>query len=144
MNPSENTHLIAREASGAKYEVAVSANLYIVGAGWLEDCQKQQRRVEESAHIVAPSTTKERPCVELSRTSLLEQVDHCLNSIERPQSDLFSIGNLHLVGFEDGSDLQVRMSRLLRRGLGTIYWDFFEDITHVIVNDGADPAIEYV
>ena len=37
-----------------------------------------------------------------------------------------------------------KLSRIIRKCLGTIYWDVHESITHVIVADGIDPKLRLV
>ena len=56
---------------------------------------------------------------------------------------LFSSCQFYLVGFDtDVADAErTKLCRLLRRGMGTIYWDFHEGITHVIVHDQCDDAV---
>ena len=59
---------------------------------------------------------------------------------------LFSSCQFYLVGFDtEEADLErTKLCRLLRRGMGTIFWDFHEGITHVIVYDQCDDAVRYV
>lgn len=59
---------------------------------------------------------------------------------------LFSSCQFYLVGFDtEEADLErTKLCRLLRRGMGTIFWDFHEGITHVIVHDQCDDTVRYV
>lgn len=80
-----------------------------------------------------------------------------------PPNPLFTDCSFYLVGFLrdefnlnkcDESSLQIRdqssvqlkkdFCRLIRRCMGTIYWDVHEAITHVVVNEESDMKTRYV
>lgn len=139
--------MVAREAEGAKYEAAVASNIEIVRPSWLEACITINNRANESEHrlkepLVCKNDTSNRV------SSLPEAIDQQLqqNSTKDDNWLLFSACHFYLVGFDDedkgSNDVLVNnLSRLIRRGLGTIYWEFHDVVTHVIVNDQADPSI---
>jgi hypothetical protein len=162
LKPSENTHLIAREGKGPKFEVAASANMFIVQAKWLEECRKQRLRVDERLHRVdnvshkdsneethAPesiqpvATDAQRQSNNIeSEANLQESLGSILASGIDCPSALFSAWHFYFAGFsDDDRSLRNQLGNLLRRGLGTIHWDFHEGITHVIVRDGSDKSL---
>ena len=80
---------------------------------------------------------------------------------EMPPNNLFMSCCFYLEGFEDNDDWMISMAedtndytkiynseesgsgkqqllRLIRRAMGTVFWDVHECITHVIVADGTD------
>ena len=67
------------------------------------------------------------------------------------QSMLFADCVFHLVGFDENdtptatttttTTQKVQLSRLIRRGTGTIYWDMNESVTHIVVNDGCEDVL---
>lgn len=157
-NLQRNTHLISSEARGAKYESARASStprVHIVRPSWLDDCLRRRERVDEGAHAFAVPVggehrarhpTLQYQTDEASHYALGEQLDRLLSSSCDQISDLFSGCHIHLVGFDTDHDrpLILKIGKLIRRGMGTIYWDFQEDtITHVIVNVGASTLILY-
>jgi hypothetical protein len=153
-----------REARGPKFEaVKSSENVLIVDSKWLEDCLKLRRRVEERLHrvddaspsseqneetrnfiAVRPGPTNERhesSGIE-SEASLVASLAEMLRHEISCPSILFSAGHFYLAGFtENDRSLRNQLGKLLRRGLGTIYWDFHDGISHVIVKDGSDKSL---
>lgn len=58
--------------------------------------------------------------------------------------------SFHLLGFADGEENKSRqsvrnmLSKVIRRGNGTIYWDLNEKVTMLIVHDECDSDIRQV
>jgi hypothetical protein len=136
LGSEENTHLIAEQASGAKYEMAVSyPHIHIVTPSWVEFCLQNRSRVDEAAYRVG---TPRKPEVSLTKavdTELQNTVGEDKNKL------LFSSHQFYLLGFEGDNELKLKIGRLIRRGLGTIYWEMNESITHLIVHDMCDDPL---
>jgi hypothetical protein len=127
MDPTKNTHLVAVSAEGAKYEAAVSSKrMQIVLPSWLDACSNGQRG-DESEHTLQVLQAPQTTC---SLGQLL---------LEKYFKDTFSSCNFLLVGF--GED-DIKLGRLIRRGLGTIFWQTHEKLTHVVVEDHATDSTE--
>jgi len=163
-NSTQNTHLVCTSATGPKYEAALLSHpekIQIVRPSWLDACARadRQTRVAEREHYWEPhqegeekrneagnkeganeNTTAQLPSVSLQDT-IAEQLS-CPENCRIKNCTLFSSCKLHLVGFEDGSETHIQLGRLIRRGLGTIFWEFNVDsVSHVIVNDGCDISV---
>jgi twin BRCT domain len=143
LNLSVNTHLIAREAKGPKYDAAKNApDLAVVRLRWLEDCLELRLRVDERRYSFETNESNAFDASRLAVVSLRESLEHALRSEFCSPSTLFSAASFYLVGFsEKDRSLRNQLGILLHRGLGTIYWDYHNGISHVIVNDGADNSI---
>lgn len=131
--------MIAREAQGPKYDAARNAaNVAVVKLRWLEDCLRLHSRVDERRYGFETIESNGFDAV----VSFHESLELALGAELSTPTALFSSGNFYMVGFS-GKDQSVRnqLGKLLRRGMGTIYWDYHDGISHVIVNDGADSAI---
>jgi hypothetical protein len=129
--------LISLVCEGAKYEAAQSfGHVKIVRPTWLDACEKAGQLVDEKEHALVKEN--DETITDSSRSlNLLELVNAQLQHT-RDGSVLFSACQFYLVDFEDQ-----QLSRLIRRGLGTIHWDLNEAVTHVIVNDHSDSSIRY-
>lgn len=159
---TRNTHLVAFKPEGAKYDAACAANnaqlschrrskeahfIELVQGSWLESCEKTLKRVEEGPHrfdnkLVAKKITTSES---LPTVSLVDSLNEQIEPGTTPHVEIFATCNFFLVGFDEEVDpVNLSLGRLIRRGLGTIFWEFHEGITHVIVNDHASEAIEYV
>jgi len=135
LNSTRNTHLIACQTQGDKYETALAfENIRIVKASWLEACDKEQVKASEDDHRFLSEKPK------ITAMSLEQALDQQLRDRKQHLS-VFSACQFHLVGFKEDSDVHVKLGRLIRAGLGTIYWEFNEAISHVIVNDGTDESV---
>ena len=136
LNSTRNTHLIAYKPQGDKYETAVAFDsIQIVKESWLEACDKQQARVAEDGHLFVLSEKPQNTVMSLKQALDQQLMD------QKYHSSVFSACYFHLVGFTEDSDLHVKIGRLIRAGLGTIYWEFNDAISHVIVNDGTDESV---
>jgi twin BRCT domain/BRCT domain, a BRCA1 C-terminus domain len=152
----KNTHLITEVAHGAKYELAAAnpQTIQVVAPSWLHTAIKLQQRPSEadhriSTHSVVAFTSNVVPATQLSGSSFLSRLENALNLSYDHQLQRRSIFQSHqffLIGFGDENDndtaLKQTLSKLIRRGDGTIYWELNEDITMLIVCDGCDPALQ--
>jgi twin BRCT domain len=181
---SHNTHLIASEPCGAKYEVAkkqqysatgsASSSIVIVNPLWVDACYRQRERVPEVDYALVPPQSQQQqennPDLHASSSGILggaEDANHpematprCTSSLEEAASQLLleppggaltllSSCQFVLLGFHQqydddsngNSKLYQLISRVVRRYMGTIYWELQASnnfvITHVIVNDNS-------
>lgn len=151
LNSMENTHLVASEAVGAKYEAAVRlGTLQIVRPSWIEACWKQQKFVDCCEHFLREPQKKNDICLLSKQPQLLsleEALNQQLDATSRSDSWLFSACHFCVVGFNDDDAVFAKLARLIRRCMGTIYWENCDQdvITHAIVsNDYMDEATRYV
>ena len=176
LNANNNTHLVCRQAEGAKYDLASSfpKQISIVTPTWLDECHAKLVRADERQHSLTPPNESAPqkhvdikdgvPCNKMGDDgSLLSHVERLLAKSKRTKSILFSACHFHLVGFDDdqrfgksgkqnknftqdecGERFVLLLGRLIRRGLGTIHYDFHDGITHVLVNDHAGEHLRYV
>jgi hypothetical protein len=124
--------------------------MLIVNSKWLEDCLLLRRRVDEQLHGVDDASPNERKegtgrqessGIE-SRASLLMSLTEMLQREISSPSTLFSAGHFCFAGFtENDRTLRNQLGKLLRRGLGTIHWDYHDVVTHVIMKDGAEKSL---
>jgi len=129
LDTAKTTHLIAQDPEGAKYDTAIACpTIRVVSPAWLEECVNTGTRANEKLHALT-NTPEEFPPLEQE----LEQLIQC-----NARNDLFVSCRFLLLGFGAGSDVNMKLSRLIRRGKGTIYWELNEAITHVIVADDCD------
>ena len=148
----QNTHLIIEQPQGAKFDLAMSSpEIYIVSPGWLDSCYRNWKRIPERDFCVqrkpvldnrkppppTPTTTTGTP------QSLLDQLDKALGDREEIKS-VFECHFFLLLGFEEDLELKKRLGKLIRRGLGTIYWEMTESTTMMILHDTCHEAIRYV
>jgi hypothetical protein len=130
LDTAKTTHLIAQTPEGAKYDTAVAAcsNIRVVTPAWLETCVKTGERANEKQFTLI----KDEKC------TLLPPLEHEMEEqLQRDQrTNLFLWCRFLLLGFDH--DCNVQLSKLIRRGKGTIYWELNEMITHVIVADDDD------
>lgn len=141
-NVQQNTHLIAKGDEGAKYELAVSdPRIKIVTSSWLESCEKLGTRVNEALHAVpkkpsqdaTDTRTAKKPSAYLP---LLHQiVQQQTNMTSSSTSSLFEFHQFYLLGFENDPETKDLLSKVIRRGHGTIHWELSNDITLLIVHD---------
>ena len=141
---SHTTHLVTNSPEGAKYEMALrfgngnsNCPIEIVTAAWLDETNSTRRRAQEDAFRLNRLTALPKAAL----SNLLENIN---------QSMLFADCVFHLVGFDENdtstattttTTRKVQLSRLIRRGTGTIYWDMNESVTHIVVNDGCEDVL---
>jgi hypothetical protein len=162
---SRNTHLIAQTTEGEKYKVAIlESSIYVVQPSWLEACFAKKCRVEEAEYSWKrdPGKRKKISAAAINngnnkkpKQDLLSYLTQCLK-IDNPDQNkdlltprpLFDSCQFYLVGFGDstnGEKERIKLSQLIRRGMGTIFWEFQEGVvTHVIVHDDSSDAVRYV
>jgi hypothetical protein len=152
----DNTHLIALEADGAKYEAAlIQASMHIVQPSWLDACENTSSRVNESHHLLSKANLFMHPLsstiandrttsiISYSSKSVEDQIQEQLDYFARDDSVLFSNCHFYLLGLDDNSNdsqqqQQQQLGRLIRRGMGIIHWEFETQVTHVVVQLNAD------
>lgn len=141
LDTSQTTHLIALVPEGAKYETALSCrHIDIVSPAWLEACLEKKSRVDEHEYrlVSVPSPPHN------NKTPLRDLINEQLIQTQQRPSMIFSSCHFLLLGFEKESDLKTKLSRLIRWGMGTIYWELNESITHVIVSNECEDEYRYV
>ncbi|MGK3751684.1 MAG: hypothetical protein ACI8RD_003985 [Bacillariaceae sp.] len=166
LNLDKNTHLITEVAHGAKYKLAVSSSdtpqiVHIVTPSWLNSTSETGLRALESDHKLellltgtAAAGTAASDVVD-SKPSLLSLVNNALvdpalqiimgineNSSPHSSSSIFEDLHFYLIGFEGNVDLKQKISKLVRRGNGTIYWDMNEDISIILLCDTCDETLQ--
>jgi len=138
-----NTHLIARVPEGLKYEAAVSIpSLRIVKPTWLDACASKKKWISTKEFLLGAS--KDSTTQVVKENIAMEQLLPELNKqllVDRPDSEIFLDCQVFLVGFDDQREVKIKLSRLLRRGMATIYWDLNDEITHVIIADGLEDQV---
>ena len=159
-DPAYVTHLILDEAKGSKYEY-VQRNkekdwvkrLCVIKSTWVLDCDLEGRRIDESLYGLdyvdesQNDVNKERDGVlpqEIQDASLEEACDWML---EQSFPRMFWARNFLMVGFEnhDNNDSQgdevmqlkvmQKLSKLIRRAGGTVYWSPSDVINVVVLSD---------
>jgi hypothetical protein len=120
--------------------------MQIVKPAWLDACARDKARVPESKHhlVVAAGNGDDADDADINNSDKFQSLSEALKSsdmVQRRDSTLFSSCHFYLVGFEVDSDLYLSLSRWIRRGLGTIYWEISPSISHIIVNDNCDESI---
>jgi hypothetical protein len=143
LDVSKNTHLIAVDPVGAKYETAkTTSSIRIVQPAWLESCFGNRALIDElkySLDLPVNMTTKE--VVVSTSDSLPEALDRLLSgSLNNFPSDIFLGSLFYLLDFQEHSELLLKVGRIIRRGMGTVCWEFNDSVSHVIVNDGCDDS----
>jgi hypothetical protein len=133
--------LIAQAPEGKKFEAAVnnSSTIHVVSPAWLEACHKTKSRAREQqfSWIEMDDCDTNNQEEDGADIDISNTLDELLESNER--NKLFSSCRFLLVGFEEQSDSKQKLSKLIRRSMGTIYWELNELITHLIVEtDCAD------
>jgi hypothetical protein len=168
-HPARNTHLIAEHPKGEKYDAAMAcgpSKMQVVTPSWLEACRQEKSRIQEQEHSwyekcdhnsssknQHSSSKRKKNKRSLSpnkkrKHDLITALQQALSPQPPQQQDscptmLFSGLQFYLVGFDapDREEERTQFSRLVRRGMGTIFWEFQEGITHVIVHDDCDDAL---
>ena len=137
----KNTHLVIDVAQGAKYQLAaLHSKISIVAPSWLEECRRQETRVDERLFPVRDGRSKKLP--------LSIQPSHChifdilLKEVNFKRS-LFQYHQFYLIGFEDAPEVKTRVGRVIRRGGGTIHWDLSDDVTILVIYDTCHDALRY-
>lgn len=131
MDTAKTTHLIAKDPEGAKYDTAIACQkIRVVSPAWLDECVKTGSRADEKQYSLTHDNG------ENNFPPLEQEIEHLLGNNNR--NDLFESCRFLLLGFETDSAVKGKLSRLIRRGKGTIYWELNEMITHVIVADDCD------
>jgi twin BRCT domain len=139
---TRNTHLIAETPQGEKYDTAMDCSLHVVKPSWLEACHAQTRRVSEDDHSWKEEKKEKKKNKETKRQdrpSLLACLEKSV--VDEEPNSLFSGCQFLLVGFDNNTQERVQLSRILRNGMGTIFWEYQEHITHVIVHDHCDDTL---
>jgi len=135
-----NTHLIAAQPTGDKYEAAVTwEHIYVVKVSWIDACTKARARIPEREHLFAVTSSNA-----LGQNESLEKVIQSLlgDTSNKPWL-LFRHFCFYLVGFDIESEEYRALGRLLRAATGTIFWEYHADVTHVIVQDGTKEPTRY-
>jgi hypothetical protein len=137
LDTAKTTHLIALTPEGAKYDTAAAcSNICVVTPAWLETCAKTGERANEKLFsFMNDESENVTPMPPLEH-----ELDEMLQGDQR--TNLFLWCRFLLLGF--GDDSNVQLSKLIRRGKGTIYWELNEMITHVIVADDSEDDDRYV
>ena len=134
-NLDKNTHLIAEVANGAKYDLASSCpRIHIVRPTWLISCSQQGKHVEESIHSLS---AKKRP----SPSNILSQIDALLKENTTSFPSPFEFHQFYFLGFEKDPKLREKLSQIIRRGKGTIFWEMNEGISIMIMHDMCDSVL---
>jgi hypothetical protein len=63
------------------------------------------------------------------------------SDVNLSSSFLFEKLQFYLIGFEDNPELKQKISKLIRRGNGTIHWDMNDDISILLLCDTCDDAL---
>lgn len=155
-DPAYVTHLILDEPKGSKYEYVqrnkgreFAKKLFVVRSDWVLDCEQTGKRCEESLYGVEDKTDEEKKNgvlpQEIQNVSLDEACEWMLcQAFPRMflgQSFLlvgFDIsGKSLVVNSEENKSMQlmVKLSKLIRRAGGTIYWSPNDVITAVVLSD---------
>ena len=156
----QNTHLITNGPNGAKYALASSSSkIQIVSPAWLiESARNGKLMSEKDYRVVVNKDNRKKKSPPPSRHALIQQIDELLslNSSDHDNhskntslSSLFECQNILLLGFDgnnkDGSDgsmmVKNKLGVLIRRGLGTIYWEMNDAITIMILHDNCDEKL---
>ena len=164
LNLDKNTHLITEVARGAKYKLAVSSSdttqiVHIVTPSWLNSTSETGQRSLESDHkleLLLTGTAASASDAVDSKPSILSLVNDALggdpalqlimgmneNSSSHTSSSIFENLHFYLIGFESDVELKQKISKLVRRGNGTIYWDMNEDISILLLCDTCDETLQ--
>lgn len=132
LDTAKNTHLIAKEPEGAKYDTAISCSrIRVVSPAWLNDCITTGLRADEKQYLLKITTENDE------FPPLLQEIQVLLEDTGNRNS-LFESCRFLLLGFQEDSQVKAKLSHLIRRGKGTIYWELNEEITHIVVADDCD------
>ncbi|GKY98617.1 hypothetical protein MPSEU_000818400 [Mayamaea pseudoterrestris] len=149
----ENTHLVAFQATGAKYEAAtMQKGIQIVHPSWLDECDATNARVNETAHLLdfphansihfSANFTTTRPSASNTTNFMYAQIEKQLEkNAQRHNLSLFSKCRFYLLGFDNGSKHHQLLGRLIRRGMGLIHWELDAQVTHILVQLDADVRV---
>jgi hypothetical protein len=133
----KNTHLIAETAQGAKYQLALSCKrVQVVTPSWIDACAKSRERVDERAY---PLVSNRKSAKTPPTTSQVDELLVAGPSLET--RSLFECHKFYLLGFEEDIELKQKLGRLIRRGLGTIYWEMNDDVSMMILHDTCDDSL---
>jgi twin BRCT domain len=133
LDTSKTTHLIANAPDGDKYSTAKTyPRIHVVSPDWIEQTAKSGVRAREESYLITVEN------VTADRT-LEEGLDQILKSDAR--SKLFASCKFYSIGFPDESNELLKLSKLIRRGMGTNYWELNEVITHIIVQDECENVL---
>ena len=137
------THLVAAVPKGAKYCSAITCeHVRVVRPEWLLDSVARGALLDEDGYA----------CDGPDMPAIGEALDGLLES-ERLIDEIyvFSRCQFYLVGFDEGVEedgkgtegtvVKGKLSRVIRRERGTIYWNVNEYITHIIVADGCNDSL---
>jgi len=170
LNLDKNTHLITEEAQGEKYKLVVSSDpqiVHIVRQSWLNSTLQTGKRPCEENHklellLSGTGGTNNNRCngnqnlqVNDSKPSIISLVNDALsdpalkmmringnvNNHSSSHSSIFEKLQFYLVGFESDTELKQKISKLIRRGNGTIYWEMNEEISILLVSNMCDDTL---
>jgi hypothetical protein len=142
LDTCRNTHLLSEHSEGPKYETACRSPLiHIVTPSWLEECERTLTKPPEHQHSLHPrhqedETDEADPILRLS----LHDATTRILSDASSDTAVFAPCRCLLVGF-DSEENQLLLGKLLRRGMGTVYWTMNEMISHLIVSSDCDQAV---
>ena len=157
-DPAYVTHLILDEAKGSKYEYVkrnkereFAKRLKVVKSEWVIDCDRKGSRIDESLYAIDETVEEEKSTgnnalpKEIQNASLDEACDWML---QQSFPRLYTAQSFLLVGFEinerslestsdENKNMQVmiKLSKLIRRAGGTIYWSPNDVISVVVLSD---------
>lgn len=171
-DPAYVTHLILDEARGDKFDYVQRSRekfaarrgvnsggeqnewverLKVVTSKWVEDCWRERQRVSESDYVVHPTPVEEKG----TKNGLPKEVQNatlqeaCTWMIQREIRRIFTSHSFLLVGFDgqEGDEMNLlkqTMSKLIRRGGGTIYWHPNDVISVVVLSNACSEDQWYV
>jgi Fe2+ transport system protein FeoA len=130
LDTSMTTHLIANAPCGDKYSTAITyPRIHVVSPDWIEQTAKTGVRANEENYLITGGNVT-------AECTLEEGLYQILKSDVK--SKLFASCKFYSIGFPDESNELLNLSKLIRRGMGTNYWELNEVITHIIVQDGCE------
>ena len=126
--------------------------IHIVTPSWVDSTAESGRRALETDHnVLGPiinnaegnrnktTNSSARDHLSLANDALLEGDRG--GDLNLSRSFLFKNQQFYLIGFEGNPNLKQKISKIIRRGNGTIYWEMNEDISILVLCDGCDDAL---
>lgn len=146
---TETTHLVTVDACGAKYDAATGVTgMHIVSPQWIEDCQTFMARICEREYLLSllsalPHSKQDRPR-KRSVSEILQDIHNQDDPSYTDNCSLFSKCHFYLLGKnENNCHDSLLLSKLIRRGLGTIHWNCLDiELTHVVVIAPEDEPLD--
>jgi hypothetical protein len=104
---------------------------------------KSRRRVSEKNHSLINAFTPRISTTHVSRNDTSLLVENFLGKSQNESINfLFEGHQFYLLGFDDKDvKLKQNIGKLVRRCMGTIYWDLNDDITIIVLCDDCDEAL---